>query len=86
MKKVYAGILHDTYTDENGKEIAYESVIAGTWKGNSFYAVDFPDRCSWTIGREEFEKKVTNVCVIPNQITLPVWAGIYDGGKDHKKN
>ena len=77
MKKVYAGILHDTYTDENGKEVPYESVIAGTWKGNSFYAVDFPDRCSWTIGRKEFEKKVTNVCVIPNQITLPVWAGIY---------
>ena len=65
MKKVYAGILHDTYTDENGKEVPYDSVIAGTWKGNSFYAVDFPDRCSWTMGKEEFDKKVTNVCVIP---------------------
>ena len=66
MKKVYAGILHDTYTDENGKEVAYESVIAGTWKGNTFKAVDFPDRNSWDISKKDFEKKVTNVCVIPN--------------------
>jgi hypothetical protein len=65
MKKVYAGILHDTYTDENGKEVAYSQIIAGTWKGNSFCAVDFPDRCSWDMSREDFENKVTNVCVIP---------------------
>ena len=65
MKKVYAGILHDTYTDENGKEVAYSEVIAGTWKGNTFKAVDFPDRDSWDISKKDFDKKVTNVCVIP---------------------
>ena len=43
MKKVYIGIIHDTYTDENGKEVAYSEVIAGTWKGKTFKAVDFPD-------------------------------------------
>lgn len=41
-KTVYAGILHDTYPDEDGKEIKYDAQIAGIWETEeSFYAVDF---------------------------------------------
>ena len=41
-KVVYAGLLHDSYTDENGKEIKYTGQIAGIWETKeSFYAVDF---------------------------------------------
>ena len=41
-KVVYAGFLHDSYTDENGKEIKYTGQIAGIWETKeSFYAVDF---------------------------------------------
>ena len=61
MKKVYIGIIHDTYTDENGKEVAYSEVIAGTWKGKTFEAVNFPDRNSWDMSKKDFDNKVTNV-------------------------
>jgi hypothetical protein len=61
MKKVYIGIIHDTYTDENGKKVAYSEVIAGTWKGKTFKAVDFPDRNVWDMSKKDFDKKVTNV-------------------------
>lgn len=41
-KVVYAGLLHDSYKDENGKEIKYTGQIAGIWETKeSFYAVDF---------------------------------------------
>ena len=59
--KIYAGILHDTYTDENGKEVPYDDKIVGFWKGKTFKCSDFPELMTFKITKEEFEKKVTEV-------------------------
>ena len=62
MKKVYAGILHDTYPDEDGKEIKYDAQIAGIWETEeSFYAVDFDGFMTFHLSKEEFQNKVTDV-------------------------
>ncbi len=61
MKKIYAGILHDTYTDENGKEVPYDDKIVGFWKGKIFKCSDFPEQMTFEITKEDFEKKVTEV-------------------------
>ncbi len=61
-KIVYAGILHDTYPDEDGKEIKYDAQIAGIWETEeSFYAVDFDDFMTFHLSKEEFQNKVTDV-------------------------
>ena len=61
-KTVYAGILHDTYPDENGKEIKYDAQIAGIWETEeSFYAVDFDGFVTFHLSKEEFQNKVTDV-------------------------
>lgn len=61
-KTVYAGILHDTYPDENGKEIKYDAQIAGIWETEeSFYAVDFDGFMTFHLSKEEFQNKVTDV-------------------------
>ena len=63
--KVYAGLYHDTYTDEKGKEFAYEDVIAGVWQKGTFKATSFPDCGTFDISKTDFKKKVTHVCEIP---------------------
>ena len=61
-KVVYAGLLHDSYTDENGKEIKYTGYIAGIWETEeSFYAVDFDGFMTFHLSKEEFQNKVTDV-------------------------
>lgn len=61
-KIVYAGILHDTYPDENEKEIKYDAQIAGIWETEeSFYAVDFDGFMTFHLSKEEFRNKVTDV-------------------------
>ena len=61
-KIVYAGILHDTYPDEDGKEIKYDAQIAGVWETEeSFYAVDFDGFMTCHLSKEEFQNKVTDV-------------------------
>ena len=61
-KIVYAGILHDTCPDENGKEIKYDAQIAGIWETEeSFYAVDFDGFMTFHLSKEEFQNKVTDV-------------------------
>lgn len=55
-------MLHDSYTDENGKEIKYTGQIAGIWETKeSFYAVDFDDFMTFRLSKEEFKSKVTDV-------------------------
>lgn len=61
MKKIYSGILHDTYSDENGKEIPYEDKIVGYWKGKTFKCTSVPDFMFFEINKEDFEKKVSEV-------------------------
>lgn len=61
-KVVYAGLLHSSYTDENGKEIKYTGQIAGIWETKEiFYAVDFDGFMTFYISKEEFKSKVTDV-------------------------
>lgn len=61
-KIVYAGILQDTYLDEDGKEIKYDAQIAGIWETEeSFYAVDFDGFMTFHLSKEEFQNKVTDV-------------------------
>ena len=61
-KTVYAGILHDTYPDEDGKEIKYDAQVAGIWETEeSFYAVDFDGFMTFHLSKEEFQNKVTDV-------------------------
>ena len=66
-KVVYAGLLHDSYTDENGKEINYTGQIAGIWETKeSFYAVDFDGFMTFHLSKEEFKSKVTDVKTVFN--------------------
>lgn len=66
-KKVIAGILHDSYKDENGKEIKYTGQIAGIWETKeSFYAVDFDGFMTFHLSKEEFKSKVTDVKTVFN--------------------
>ena len=61
-KVVYAGLLHDSYKDENGKEIKYTGQIAGIWETKeSFYVVDFDGFMTFYLSKEEFKSKVTDV-------------------------
>ena len=58
---VYVGVLHDSYEDEKGRVVLYDQVIAGTWKGNTFRAVDFPDGNTFVMTKKDFNEKVTDV-------------------------
>ena len=61
-KTVIAGILHDSYKDENGKEIKYTGQIAGIWESqDSFYAVDFDGFMTFLLTKKEFQERVTDV-------------------------
>jgi hypothetical protein len=61
MKKVYAGIIHDTYTDENGKEVPYTSRIIAVKKGGRYNCVDLPDFMHFEMSNKDFKEKVTDV-------------------------
>jgi len=59
--KILAGILHDTYTDENGKEIAYTDNVVGALKGKTFECVSVPDFMSFNMSKKDFFAKVTDI-------------------------
>ena len=59
--KIFSGILHDTYPDENGKETAYTDHIVGIWKRNVFKCVSIPDFMQFEISKKDFESKVCEV-------------------------
>lgn len=66
-KVVYAGLLHDSYTDANGKEIKYTGQIAGIWETKkSFYAVEFYGFGTLHLSKEEFKSKVTDIKTVFN--------------------
>ena len=41
--EVIAGILHDSYTDENGKEIPYEEKVVGVLEDDTFKCTSIPE-------------------------------------------
>ncbi len=59
--EILAGILHDTYPDENGKETAYTDHIVGVWKRNVFKCVSVPDFMQFEISKKDFFAKVTDI-------------------------
>lgn len=62
--EVIAGILHDTYTDENGKEIPYEEKVIGVLEDDTFKCVSIPDFMTFDMPKEEFFAKVTDIQTI----------------------
>ena len=58
---VYAGILHDTYPDENGKEVPYVERVIGYCKGNKIKFCALPDFNTYEMLKKEFFEKVTDL-------------------------
>lgn len=59
--KVYCGILHDSYPDENGKEIKYTDKIIAVKRKGSYACVSVPDFMTFDISPKDFKEKVTDV-------------------------
>lgn len=62
--EVIAGILHDTYTDENGKEIPYEERVVGVLEDDTFKCTSIPEFDTFAKPKEEFFAKVTDMKTI----------------------
>lgn len=62
--EVIAGILHDTYTDENGKEIPYEEKVIGVLEDDTFKCTSIPEMMTFAMPKEEFFAKVTDIQTI----------------------
>ena len=58
---ILAGILHDTYTDENGEVIPYSEKVIGVLFDDVFKCVSIPDFMTFNMGKEEFLSKVTDI-------------------------
>ena len=61
---VYSAILHDTYPDENGKEIAYDEKVVAHLEDDNFKVVSIPDYMIFEMPKEEFLSKTTDMKVI----------------------
>lgn len=59
--KVYCGIRHDTYPDENGKEIAYTDKIVAVLKKGFYKCTSLPDFDTFDLSLKDFKEKVTDV-------------------------
>lgn len=59
--EILAGILHDTYTDENGKEVPFTDKVIGVLDDEVFKCTSIPDFMTWTMPKEEFLAKVTDI-------------------------
>lgn len=62
--EVIAGILHDSYTDENGKEIPFEEKVVGVLEDDTFKVTSIPEFTTYDIPKEEFFAKVTDIQTI----------------------
>ena len=70
-KKILTGTLHDSFQDENGKEICYTECIVGFWVGQKFYCAaldpENKDISTMELSKNKFDNLVTNVSEIyPN--------------------
>ena len=59
--EILAGILHDTYTDENGMEVPYTSKVVAVLEDDEFSIVDIPEMSTFRMPKEEFLSKVTDI-------------------------
>lgn len=62
--EVIAGILHDTYTDEDGKEIPYEEKVIAVLEDDTFKCTSIPEMMTFAMPKEEFFAKVTDIQTI----------------------
>ena len=62
--EVIAGILHDSYTDENGKEIPFEEKVVGVLEDDTFKCTSIPEFTPYDMPKEEFFAKVTDMQTI----------------------
>lgn len=58
---ILCGWLHDSYTDENGKEIPFTERVCGVLKKDVFHCVSIPEFMTYEMSKEEFFRKVTNI-------------------------
>lgn len=63
---VFAGILHDTYPDENGKEIAYTEKIVAVRKKGFYKCTSLPDFDTFEMSAKDFSEKVSELRVVFN--------------------
>lgn len=62
--EVLAGILHDTYTDENGEKIPYEEKVIGVIEDDTFKCTSIPEFMTFDMPQEDFFAKVTDIQTI----------------------
>jgi len=61
---VYSAIIHDTYTDDEGKEIDYTDKIIAVQDKDEFHCVSIPDFMIFDMLNEEFFKKCTDIKIV----------------------
>ena len=63
---IWAGILHDTYPDENGVEVSYTEKVVAYKKGGKYELVSVPGFCTFQMSKKDFFSKVTDLKEIFN--------------------
>ncbi len=62
--EVIAGILHDTYTEINGKKIPFKEKVIGVLEDDTFKCISIPEFETFAKPKEEFFAKVTDIQTI----------------------
>ena len=61
---VYAGILHDSCTNDEGKEIEFAEKVVGVLEDDTVACVSLEDMCTFEMPKEDFLKKTEDLKVI----------------------
>lgn len=61
---VYAGILHDSFTNDEGKEIEYAEKVVGVLEDDTVACVSLEDMSTFEMPKEDFLKKTEDLKVI----------------------
>ena len=59
--EILIGWLHDSYTDENGKEVSYTDKVVGWLDDEVMHCTSIPDFMTFDMPKEEFLAKVTGI-------------------------
>lgn len=58
--EIIAAILHDDYTDENGKKVPYTDKVIGVRNNGKYKVVSNPDFMTFEMSKADFMKKTTD--------------------------
>lgn len=58
--EIIAAILHDDYTDENGKKVLYTEKVIGFQKNGKYKVVSIPDFMTFEMSKADFMEKTTD--------------------------